>query len=127
MKLKYGKLAIELVITAILSAVILGLVNYILGLITPAESWNYLYTFLIAIVSVVFFVFILKLHKGKEEFLEVIPVVIIAASMVQLIQHWVTIIPSVATEFSWTNLAILISAVYLSDMLVKKYAMKILK
>jgi len=88
---------------------------------------KYLYTFLIAVVSVVFFVFILKLHKGQENFLEIIPVVIIAASIVQLIQHWVTIIPSVATEFSWTNLAMLISAVYLSDMLVKKYAMKILK
>jgi|GEM_PF-5177249 len=127
MKLKYGKLAIELVITAILSAVILGLVNYILGLITVAESWNYLYTFLIAIVSVAFFVMAMKINPGKEEFLTSIPIVILSLSIVGLLRHWINVIPTLTLEFSWVALAWGLGSVFLASSVTKKYILKILK
>ena len=121
MKIKYGKLGIELLIIAVMSAVILGVVNYTLGMIT---STSVVYKFLIAVVSVVFFSFILKLHPGKENFLEVIPIVILSASIIELLRTWFPIIPGITTEFSWINLAFLISAIYLSDIIVKKYILK---
>jgi hypothetical protein len=113
----YGKLAIEIVLTAILSAFILYAVSYVIGMFTSTSSWQ---TFFIAVLSAVFIIFAIKIHPGKESFIETIPIVIISIALVGLIQTWFASMPSFNIEFTWTGLAWGLSSVFLANTLVKK-------
>jgi len=121
MKVNYGKLAMELVVISILSAIILSLVNYGIAQITLEQGvW---YGLLMAVISVVFFGFSMHINPGKEEFLNSIPVVIMALALVELFRTIVNI-PALSIEFSWLNLAFGLGSVFLASAITKKYFVK---
>ena len=120
-KLKYGKLASHLLVVSILSTIILSVVNWILSSITPPTSLSGLYPFLIAVASVAFFMFALRINPGKEEFLDAVPVVIMALAIVGLVRTWIDIIPALSLEFTWSSIAFGLGSVYLATAITKKY------
>ena len=124
MKVKYGKLGTELLVISVLSALVLSLVNWLLISITPPTSMGVWYTFLIAVVSVVFFVFAMKINPGREKFLTSIPVVIMALAIVGLLKTWFNIIPALGVEFTWSSLAFGLGSVYFASAITKKYILK---
>ena len=121
-KVKIGKFILQLVITAIIGAVILSLVSWLIRLITPTAG-----TFggiLTAIVSVVFFVYSMKLNPGKEEFLTTLPLIILSIAVIDLLRVWITAIPELVIPFTFIGLAFGLGSVFLATMITKKYIIK---
>jgi hypothetical protein len=115
----YGKIALETVVTSIVAALILYIVMYVIGIISPmAGAWQ---TFLTALVAAGFIVLAVKIHPGEENFIETIPIVIVAMAIVGLIQSVIPMMPGFDVEFTWVGLAWGLSAVFLSHTLVKQF------
>jgi len=121
MRISYGNFILEIALVAVLTSVIASTLSWFLGLFSNLGILSGIIT---ALVLAWVFIYSLKTHPGTESFLEVIPIVLISASLVELLRNWITIIPSLITEFSWTSLAILTSAIFLSDTIVRKNILK---
>ena len=80
-----------------------------------------------ALVVAFVFVWSAKIRPGTESLTEAIPVIVISLALVEFLRTYIAAIPSIISVFSWQNLAILLSAVWLSDALVRKYLRKFLK
>ena len=120
-KIRYGKFLLEVSLVSIMTAILGSLLMYFLGFLDFLGIFKGI---IIALILTGLFIYSLKLHPGKETFLEIIPIVIISASLIELIKTWIPMIPSIITEFSWVGLAVLLSSIYLSDTIVKKYILK---
>lgn len=113
----YGKVALETILTSVVAALILYIVMYLIGIISPvAGVWQSFFT---ALVAAGFIMLAIKIHPGDENFVETIPVVIIAMAIVGLIQTIIPMMPGFAVEFTWVGLAWGLSSVYLANTLVK--------
>lgn len=121
-KVKIGKFLGQLGLTAVIGAIILSIVSWILGMMTPlAGTFG---EFLTAVVSVCFFVWAMKISPGKEEFLTTIPLVVLSIALIDLIRNWLTFIPALVIPFSWVGLAFGLGSVFLATMITKKYILK---
>jgi len=123
-KPKYGNFLLEVFLVAVLTSIIGSILSSVLGVFGNLGILTPLIT---ALVLSAIFVYSIKTHPGVENFLEVVPIVLISASLVELVRVYFPIVPSVITEFTWSSLAILLSSIYLSDTVVRKYIFKIVK
>ena len=120
--MEYGKFILTSVVVAVLAAIISSLLAWGLGALSVFGALSGLAT---ALAIAVIFVWTLNFHKGQESFFEVIPLIIVSISLLEVIRTWIPIIPGLlVTEFTWQNLGLLISAIYLSDAIVKEYIVK---
>jgi len=119
---KYGKLLLEIIIVSVFTAVISSLIVYIIGAVGPIGG--VFAGVLTAFITLFLFVWALQIHPGKESFLETIPVIVLAAAVVGLLRVYIPSIPAIVTDFTWQNLAILLSSLFLADTIVKRYILR---
>ena len=120
--MEYGKFIGQLVITAIIASILISFTSWIIGAISPVMG--IFSSFITAVISVVFFLWAMKINPGKEEFLTSIPQVILAIAIVELIRNWITVIPTLTIPFNWIGLAFGLGNVFLANMIVKGYILK---
>lgn len=121
-RFKLGKFLGQMMITALLGAVIMSLVSGTIGLITPLAG--VFASFLIAVISVVFFGFAMRINPGKEEFLTTLPIVILSIAVIDLTRMIVPIIPVLAIPFTFIGFAFGLGSVFLATMITKRYIIK---
>jgi len=120
-KVNYADFILRVVLVAILTAFVGSGLSYVLGFFDALGTLSNLVT---AFVLAGVLLWTLNWHPKGESFLEVIPIVLISAALVEVMRTWIPSIPTVITSFSWTSLAILVSSIYLSDTIVKKYILR---
>jgi len=112
MKADIGKIIGRIFVTAIIAAIILAIVTGLINAIIAGEGP--LQSFLKVLLGAAFFVGAVKVHPGKEDFLEVLPVVLVSAGLVELIGNWIKALPSLIIPFTWTGLALGLGSVFLA-------------
>ena len=123
MKIKYGKFLLNIVSVAVLTAIIASILNYIIGIV-GGLNLGIFSGLVIAFIIASIFVWSTKIRYGTESLTEAIPIIVISLALVEFLRNYITAIPSIVSTFTWTNLAILLSSVWLSDAITKKYILK---
>jgi len=113
------KFLLELLATSVIGAIILSIVNYIIGVITPHAG--VFESFLMAVIAVVFFVSAIRINPGKEEFITTLPQVVLAIAVVDLLRNLIPQIPSLIIPFDWTGLAFGLGSIFFANALTKKF------
>lgn len=123
---KFGKLLLEVFLVSIGTAFIASLITYLISAITPiAGIFGGL---LVALVTLFLFSWALAIHPGREYFIEVIPVIVLVAAIIELWRGLMPeVIPVLVTNFTWLNLAILISSLFITDTIIKFFLPEIFK
>jgi len=118
-RLNYMELIVYAILIAISTAIIGSGISYLLALIS--QPLGPLAGLVNALILTGIFVLASRIRMGEESFTEVIPVMVISVAIVELIRSVMPIIPSILVEFTWTNLAIVLSSLWLSNAIVKEY------
>ena len=108
----------ETIGTAVLALVFLWILSALITAISPSfGTWT---NILLMFVSAVLLIVAIYIRPGDENFVETIPIVIIALGLLATIKTWIPTLPNLGVEFSWTSIAFGLSAIYLADVLVQK-------
>jgi len=121
--MKYGQFALRVLFLAVATAIIASFLNYVLTLVGGFELGIFGGLVNAAIIAGVF-IFSMKVRPGRENFVDTVPVIVIALAIVELLQNYVSYIPSIVSTFTWSNIAVLLSSVFLGDAVVRKYIVR---
>lgn len=119
--MKYWRFVVNVALVAVLTAAISSLLVYLLGLLDFLGALTGIVT---ALIIAGIFVWSTRIREGRESFTEAIPVIVLSIAVVELLRGLIPQIPAIISTFSWTNLAIVLSSVWLSDAVIKKYLLK---
>lgn len=118
----YALLLLNILLVSLLTSVIAATMSWGLGLFEPLGIFSGLIT--AAVVSGVF-VWSMNIREGEESFVDSIPVIIVSVALISFLRTGgLEIIPSIVTKFTWMNLAVLLSSVWLSDSIVRTYILE---
>jgi len=121
--MKYGKFALRVLFLAVATAIIASLLNYALALVEGFGLGIFGGLINAVIISGVF-IFSTRVRPGRENFIDTIPVILVSLALVELLQNYVSYIPSIVSTFTWSNVAVLLSSVFLGDAIVRKYIVR---